>query len=43
MTTPEPVDEQPVAPAETRGGDRLSDITVPEFPVAEDIDPFAED
>ena len=27
MSTPEPLDEYPDAPAETRGGDRFADIT----------------
>jgi hypothetical protein len=31
MTTPEPLDERPAGPLETRGGDHLADITVPDF------------
>lgn len=31
MSIPEPLDEHPGGTAETRGGDRLADITVPPF------------
>ena len=45
MTTPEPLDEQELAPAETRGGDHLSDITVPALSdlAAEDLDWYPDD
>lgn len=45
MTTPEPLDEQAPAPAETRGGNSFSDIVAPALSdlAAEDLDWYPAD